>query len=104
MSTVPPNQPSPYSETSEVTAGTSGSSNTAGKIIIGLIVGALVLIFSCGGVLALLLLPAVSSARTAAERMSRTNLSKQVALACIIITLLTNSCLQLSQSMTRARY
>ena len=80
MSTVPPNQPSPYSETSEVTAGTSGSSNTAGKIIIGLIVGALVLIFSCGGVLALLLLPAVSSARTAAERMSRTNLSKQVAL------------------------
>ena len=81
MSTVPPHQPSPYSETSEVTASTSGSSNTAGKIIIGLIVGALVLIFACGGVLALLQLPAVSRARTAVQSMSRMNLTKHVGLA-----------------------
>ena len=81
MSNVPPNQPSPFTtQPIQGTAPTSGKTSTLTVLLIVLGV-AFFGVLACGGLLAALLLPAVSSARTAARNMSRSNDLKQVGLA-----------------------
>ncbi len=83
MSNQPPQQPgqfpqSPYAAAPQGQPQSKGGSGTTTVLII---LGVLaVVMFMCGGVLLALLLPAVGAARTAAQRMSRSNNLKQVGL------------------------
>ena len=80
MSNVPPNQPSPFA--TAPTSATKPKSNTSALAVI-LIVCAVgfVALLACGGLLAALLLPAVSQARSAARNMQYANQLKQVGMA-----------------------
>ena len=80
MSNVPPNQPSPFATAPTHATKPKGNTSALAVILIVCAVG-FVGLLACGGLLVALLLPAVSSARTAARNMSRSNDLKQVGLA-----------------------
>ena len=80
MSDLSPQQPSPYSEPAPVPSNVPQSGRAA-KLLIGLAVGAVLVVLLCGGLFIALLIPAVGGARAAAERVSRMNQMKQVGLA-----------------------
>lgn len=80
MSDVSPQQSSPYSEPAPVPSNVPQSGGAV-KLLIGLAVGAVLVVLLCGGLFIALLIPAVGGARAAAERVSRENKMKQVGLA-----------------------
>ncbi|MEM8666176.1 MAG: DUF1559 domain-containing protein [Planctomycetota bacterium] len=77
MSNLPPQQPSPYGIQPDQGQPRQSKSNSM-LILVGVL---LAIVLVCGGVLAGLLLPAVSAARKAAQRMSRSNDLKLIGLA-----------------------